>query len=153
VCADAPPPDAPLPVDVEAVARDRNLRVLEELYGLLTAGDFEAFLTALPIDISVAVPGTSQIAGQYEGGDEVAVWLRRRIELSGGTLRFDPPQSLAADSAHGYALVLEFAERGDRFLPILNVHVWHMGVRPDGDMSLYWITYPGEQYAWDGFWS
>jgi hypothetical protein len=147
VCADAPAPREPVG------PADHNLRVLGDLYGLLSAGDFEAFLTSLSNDISVAVPGRSQIAGQYEGGGEVAVWLRRRIELSGGTLRFEPPQSLAADSEHGFALVTEFAERGDRFLNIGNVHVWDMQVRPDGEMRLYWITYPGEQYAWDEFWS
>ena len=46
-------------------------------------------------------------------------------------------------------LVKDLAERGDRFLAMNNVHVWHF---TDGAPSEIWI-YPGDLYAWDEFWS
>lgn len=121
---------------------------LRKLYDALAAGDFGTVMSLLPDDVQAHVPGTSQVAGEYDGKEAVGGYVGKLAELSGGTLRFEPYDVLASE-AHGVGLVRDLAERGDKALAMNNVHVWHAR---DGVLSEIWI-YPGDLRAWDDFWS
>lgn len=127
---------------------EKNLDVLRRLYEALGAGDFATVLGLFPDEIRGHVPGHSPVAGEYDGKEAVAGYVGKLAELSGGTLRFEPHDVTVSDS-HGVGLVRDLAERGDKTLAMNNVHVWHVD---DGVLRDIWI-YPGDQYAWDDFWS
>ncbi len=127
---------------------DQNLQVLRQLYDALATGDFATVLGLFPDGINGHVPGTSPVAGEYVGKDAVAGYVGKLAELSGGTLRFEP-HDVTVSEEHGVGLVRDLAERGDKTLAMNNVHVWHIH---EGVISDIWI-YPGDQYAWDEFWS
>ncbi len=55
-------------------------------------------------DIKAHVPGTSAVAGDYEGKEAVGGYVGRLGELSGGTLHFEPHDVLASEE-HGVGLV------------------------------------------------
>ena len=127
---------------------DTNRRVLQGLYDALGAGDFGGVLGFLSDDVIGHVPGTSPVAGDYVGKAAVAGYVGQLAERSGGTVRFEPRTVLVAGD-RGVGLLRDLAERDGKTLAMDNVHVWRMG---DGTLDEIWI-YPGDQYAWDDFWS
>lgn len=127
---------------------DTNRQILQALYDALGAGDFGGVLGYLSDDVIGHVPGTSPVAGDYVGKDAVAGYVGQLAQLSEGTIRFQPRTVLVAGD-RGVGLLRDLAERGDKTLAMDNVHVWRMG---DGTLDEIWI-YPGDQYAWDDFWS
>jgi len=127
---------------------DTNQRVLQGLYDTLEAGNLVGVLGFLSDDIVGHVPGRSPVAGDYVGKAAVGGYVGQLAELSGGTLRFQPRSVLAAGD-RGVGLLRDRAERDGKVLAMDNVHVWRMG---DGTLDEIWI-YPGDQYAWDDFWS
>lgn len=127
---------------------DTNRQVLQALYDALGAGDFGAVLGLLPDGVIGHVPGHSPVAGDYVGKEAVAGYVGQLAERSAGTVRFEPRTVLVAGD-RGVGLLRDLAERGDKVLAMDNVHVWRMG---DGTLEEIWV-YPGDQYAWDEFWS
>ena len=124
-----------------------NLETLRKAYDALVAGDVETLVTFFASDAKAHVPGRSQVAGDYEGLEQVLGYIGKLGELSGGTLRFQV-HSLLADDTHGVALINDRAEREGKTLDVNNVHAWHLS---DGKLREIWI-YPGDVYAWDDFW-
>jgi ketosteroid isomerase-like protein len=127
---------------------DTNRQVLQALYDALGAGDFGAVLGYLSDDVIGHVPGSSPVAGDYVGKEAVAGYVGSLAERSGGSIRFEPRTVLVAGD-RGVGLLRDLAERDGKTLAMDNVHVWRMG---DGTLDEIWI-YPGDQYAWDDFWS
>jgi uncharacterized protein len=125
-----------------------NRQVLQALYDALGAGDLGGVLGLLSDDVIGHVPGNSPVAGDYEGKGAVAGYVGQLAERSGGTLRFEPRTVLVAGD-RGVGLLRDLAERDGKSMAMDNVHVWRMG---DGTLDEIWI-YPGDQYAWDDFWS
>lgn len=125
-----------------------NIEALKALYEALGSGDFGTVMSLLSDDVRAHVPGSSQVAGEYEGKEAVGGYVAKLAELSGGTLRFEPHDVLASED-HGVGLVKDLAERGDKALAMNNVHVWHAR---DGALTEIWV-YPGDLRAWDDFWS
>ena len=127
---------------------DTNRQVLQALYDALGAGDLGGVLGYLSDDVIGHVPGNSPVAGEYVGKAAVAGYVGQLAERSGGTIRFQPRTVLVAGD-RGVGLLRDLAERDGKTLAMDNVHVWRMG---DGTLDEIWI-YPGDQYAWDDFWS
>ncbi len=124
-----------------------NLETLRGAYDALVSGDVPTLITFLAPDVKAHVPGKSQVAGDYDGLEQVLGYVGKLGELSGGTLRFEV-HSLLADDTHGVALIKDSAERAGKTLNLNNVHAWHLS---DGKLQEIWI-YPGDVYAWDDFW-
>lgn len=127
---------------------DPDLDVLNQVYEALAAGDLDTVMAFLAADVAAHVPGRSPVAGDYLGKEAVAGYVATLAERSGGSLRFEP-HAVMVTGRHGAALVRDVAERDGETLDMNNVHVWHV---IDGTLTEVWI-YPGDQYAWDTFWS
>jgi ketosteroid isomerase-like protein len=127
---------------------DPDFDVLNRVYEALAAGDFATVMSFMSADIAAHVPGRSPVAGEYLGKDAVAGYVATLAERSGGTLRFEP-HAVMVTGRHGAGLVRDMAERAGKVLDMNNVHVWHV---VDGTLTEIWI-HPGDQYAWDEFWS
>jgi ketosteroid isomerase-like protein len=125
-----------------------DLDVLNLVYEALATGDFVTVMSYLSADVVAHVPGNSPVAGDYLGKEAVAGYVTTLAELSGGTLRFEP-HAVIVTGRHGAGLVRDRAEREGKALDMNNVHVWHI---VEGTLTEVWI-YPGDQYAWDDFWS
>ena len=130
------------------MSAETNAEALRTLYDALAQGDFVRVMSILSDDVVAHVPGTSPVAGEYVGKNEVGGYVGTLGELSGGTLRFEP-HDVTASEAHAVGLVRDLAERDGKTLAMNNVHVWHLA---DGVPTEIWI-YPGDLYAWDEFWS
>ena len=132
-----------------AVDDDTNRQVLQALYDALGAGDLGGVLGFLSDDIdrprARPQPDRRRLRGQGGGG-------RLRGPAGRAVGRHHPVRAPhraglrrpGRGPGHGTS-----AERGDKTLAVDNVHVWRMG---DGTLDEIWI-YPGDQYAWDEFWS
>lgn len=127
---------------------DPNLDVLNRVYEALATGDFDTVMSHLSVDVAAHVPGNSPVAGDYLGKEAVGGYVATLADLSGGTLRFEP-HAVMVTGRHAASLVRDLAERQGKTLDMNNVHVWHV---VDGTLTEIWI-YPGDQYAWDEFWS
>lgn len=128
---------------------DDNLATLQKLYGALETGDVETVVGLFAEEIVAHVPGKSPVAGDYRGRDATLVYVGKLATLSDGTFRLKCRGMAVGADGLAYGLVHDMAERGGRVLAINNVHVWRMAV---GRFVELWI-YPGDQYAWDAFWT
>ncbi len=111
-------------------------------------GDMEALGKLFTDDVVWHFPGTSQLAGEYRGKEEVLGFLGKSFELSGGTLRLEIHDILANDE-HGTVLTHVTGQREGKSLDDNSVQVFHIR---DGKVSESWI-HPGDLYAGDDFWS
>ncbi len=64
-----------------------NESLLRRAYQAQAEGDIDGYLGLLSDDFVLHIPGSSQIAGDYEGPDEVRRHFREISDLSGGTFR------------------------------------------------------------------
>ena len=73
------------------LSRDEAVQIIDRLHDaqarLYTDGDPEPVREMLTDEIAWHVPGTSPIAGSYDGIDEVIAYMRARRELADGTFR------------------------------------------------------------------
>jgi len=66
-----------------------NLELVRQGYAAFTAGDMETLQKLFKPDIVHAVPGTSAIAGDHKGTDEVLAMYGNLFALSDGTMSVD----------------------------------------------------------------
>ena len=64
-----------------------NLAVVEGVYEALGMGDIEAQTILFSADITVLMPGRTQLPGLYDGCDAVLGFLGRMQAAAGGTYR------------------------------------------------------------------
>jgi ketosteroid isomerase-like protein len=125
-----------------------NEDLLRKGYEAFAQGDLATLSDLLADDIVWHVPGSSPLAGEYRGKQEVFGFFGKIAELSGGNFRLEIHDVLANDK-HGVALVKASGNRQGRTLNDNAVHVWDIeGGTPTG----FW-SYPGDQQAVDAFWS
>ena len=93
------------------------------------------------------IPGSSRIAGDYRGGDEVRRHFSEIAELSGGTFRTEVHDVLGGDE-HAVGLIAAQAKRDGRVVDLPRVHVWHVR---EGKLAQLWL-HPIDQVAFDDYW-
>lgn len=125
-----------------------NLERAREGYMAFAEGDMDAVSGLMADDIVWHVPGDHRMSGDYQGKQEVLGFFGRLMQETGGTFRNDVHDLLANDE-HGVALVQSSASMGGKTVEDRGVHVFHMR---DGKMTEFW-NMPGDQSAWDDFWS
>jgi uncharacterized protein len=123
-----------------------NEDLLRRGYDAFSAGDIDTVLSVFADNIAWHNPGSSQIAGDYHGHQEVLGFFGQLTELSGGTFRVDMHDLLAND-VHGAVLVTVSGERDDQRLEAREVHVWHLA---DGKATEFW-AFAEDQPAVDKF--
>lgn len=125
-----------------------NEDLLRRGYAAFAAGDMESVLSMFADDIVWHIGGTSQIAGDYVGHQEVMGFFGKVFELSAGTFRTEIHDVLANDE-HGTVLVTAHAERDGQTLAAREVHIWHLA---DGKATEFWgfIEKPDEVDAFFG---
>lgn len=85
-------------------AADLLARLHQEQGRLYAGEDQTAVRALLTDDIAWHVPGTSPIAGDYHGIDEVLGYFTHRRDLVQHTMRMHPRELLVGDDAHVAAL-------------------------------------------------
>lgn len=71
------------------MADNTNEALVKKGYQAFSAGDMDTLRQIMTPDVVHTVPGTSQIAGEYKGIDNVLSHYGQLFELSGGTLTVD----------------------------------------------------------------
>ena len=126
-----------------------NEDLLRDGYAAFGRGDLDALQNQFfAPDITWHYPGKSPFAGDYHGAGEVAGWLVRTFEVSGGTIRVQLNDVVAKDDV-AVALTTITAQREGRELSDDAVQVFSIR---DGKATEVW-TYPADLYATDAFWS
>ncbi len=124
-----------------------NLLRSRKGYEAFAKGDLATLTEQWREDIRWHEPGTSELAGDYEGPQAVFGMFARLMELTESSFRAEPVL-LCADDEHGMALVRFTAHRGDRHLDTLVAQV----ARFDGDgrVAEFWNA-PTDQPVMDRF--
>lgn len=126
-----------------------NEDLIRAAYAAYASGDIDKLRQEfLAPDIRGHYPGTSPLAGHYQGADTIADSLGLRGQLSGGTHRLELHGVLAIDE-HVVALHTARAERSGRRLEISEAMVFHI---TDGKVTEVWTLHTDPQ-AVDEFWS
>jgi uncharacterized protein len=126
-----------------------NEDLLRDGYAAFGRGDLDTLQNQFfAPDITWHYPGKSPFAGDYHGPGEVAGWLVRTFEVSGGTIRVQLNDVVAKDDV-AVALTTIIAQREGRELSDDAVQVFRIR---DGKATEVW-TYPADLYANDAFWS
>jgi ketosteroid isomerase-like protein len=127
---------------------DNNADLLRNAYSAFADGDVPTVLGIFADEITWHVPGRSPLSGDYKGHGEVVGFFGTAMELSGGTLRVEVDEILAAGE-RVIALTTVSAERNGRRWSSPEVHVWRV---VDGK-AVEFREYQGDQQTEDEFWS
>jgi uncharacterized protein len=126
-----------------------NEELMREAFAAFQRGDMEALQNKyFAPDIRYHVAGRSQVAGTYEGTDQVLGLFVRLFELSAGTLSLELHDVVAGDD-HTVALFAIRAEREGRKIDENEILIAHS--TPDGKAAEIW-TVASDAYALDEFW-
>lgn len=124
-----------------------HMELLKTGYEAFSKGDLDTVRERFAPDIRWHIPGRSQLAGTYDGIDEVFGFFGKLIELTAGTFTIEIHDMLGSDD-HVVVLAKESGDHGDQHLDSNEVHVWH--ITEDGKAKEFWGI-PEDQYAVDAF--
>ena len=124
-----------------------NEAMLRATYDAMARGDGRSIAAVLAPSATWHIPGSSQMAGDYVGLDELFGFWRRVAELTGGGMRLEVLDVLANDE-HAAVWVHGRARRDDRTFEERGVHVFTLS---DGLITEAWFHYE-DQAAYDEFW-
>jgi ketosteroid isomerase-like protein len=139
---------------VRRVDRDRARRLLSRLHA--AQGDFyaggapEPLRALLAPDIAWHVPGTSPIAGDHRGVDEVMAYFARRRDLATGSFRMHPGDLLTGEGDHVASLTDGTATIGGVEHRWSTVGLYRF--RDDDRLLACWLL-PLEPKAFDAIWT
>jgi ketosteroid isomerase-like protein len=136
------------PNEPKGAAMCENERLLRTLYEAQAGGDLEGYFELRAEDFTMHIPGSSPIAGEYRGKEDMRRHFREIAELSGGSFRTSVHDVLGSDG-HAVGLINATAERGGEVRDIPRVHVWHVR---EGRLSALWL-HPADQKWFDEYWS
>lgn len=125
-----------------------NEELIRGGYEAFAHGDLDGVANILSDNIRWHVPGSSLIAGDYRGHEEVFELLRRLQELTTGTFALQVHDALANDE-HVVVLVGEHAERNGKELNVQDAHIWHV----DKSKATEFWGASTDQVQADEFWS
>lgn len=126
-----------------------HLTRLREAYTAFDKGDLAALREFWHEDLRWHEPGSSPVAGDYQGPDAVFGMFGQVMEMTENSLRAEVVLT-CADDENGTALVHFTAHRGDRHLDTRCAHVTRFDA--DGRAVEFWNA-PLEPVVWDAFWS
>lgn len=126
-----------------------NAARLRKGYEAFKTQDLETISDLFADNIVWHVPGTSPLAGDYKGKEEVFGFFMKTAELSNGTFAIDIHDVLANDD-HGVALVHVTGERDGKRLDQNQAHIFHMD--SDGRATEFW-NMAEDLASVDEFWS
>jgi len=125
-----------------------NEDLLRRGYDAFSRGDMATLRELIASDAVWHQPGTSPLAGHYEGIDAILEYFMDLFQRSEGTFKVELHDVLA-DDEHGVALQHATAQRSGKTWDSNDVIVFHVS---DGKTTAAWF-HPGDQYAFDAFWS
>jgi uncharacterized protein len=110
----------------------------------LRIGHMEPMMKYFSDDMLMHAEGSSPLAGDHRGRDEVLSLLPRLVERSGGTMSIE-----VVDAAVGDSFVTRVeATRGEAHMTHEVCAVWRMH---DGEVIEFWDHF-GDVEEWDAFW-
>lgn len=128
--------------------QEANAKVALEAFAAFAERDLDRLGRFLADEVSWHTPGTGVLAGDYHGRGEVLGYLRRALDLTGGTQQVRPVDLLIGQD-HVAALVEVTGERGGRVLADRAIQL--LAFR-DGQIVMRRL-YPADQAAFDRFWA
>lgn len=121
-----------------------HVQVLRNIDESMESGDLERFFSFYAEDVAVHIGGTSKLAGDYKGRDQLQEVFGRFMEAVGADYSFENHAYLA-DDEHGVTLQRSKATRGDQVLELDEVFLVHFR---EGRVSEMWYL-TQDQVAFD----
>jgi ketosteroid isomerase-like protein len=125
-----------------------NGALIHKAYQDFAHGDVASVFGVLDPAITWHIPGHGPLSGDFTGHEEIGAFLRRTMELSGGSFRIDVERVLA-DGEIVVALVTVNARRNGTAASFPEVHVWRV---TDGRVTAF-REYQGDEQREDRFWA
>jgi ketosteroid isomerase-like protein len=130
------------------VSAHPNAAVVREGFDRFVRGDVAGLVGLFADDAVWHVPGSSPLAGDYRGRDEIIAFLRRTAELTGGTYRVELLW-VVADDEHTVAVYRARGERAGCELDIEQALLIELREGRWTDIR----AQPLDQAAFDAFWA
>jgi len=112
-----------------------NEGLLRKVDEAMTAGDMDTFWGGYADDVVTHVAGTSTLAGDYKGIDQLQELFGRFMERA-GDFTFDPHDYLANDE-HGLILQNSHYRKAGKALDSNDIFIYHFR---DGKISEFWMS-------------
>ncbi len=126
-----------------------NEQVIRDAVKAMTSGDMENLPGFFDDNVVVHVPGTNQIAGDYEGKAAFfEEFLGKIMGLTGGQFVIEPHDFASSDD-HVVGMYNMTATRDGKQFKYPHVNVYHVR---DGKVAEIW-QHPGDVKAWNDFWA
>lgn len=125
-----------------------NATLVRSGFERFARGDVAGVVDLFAEDAVWHVPGANAVAGEYRGRGEIIAFLRRAVELTGGTYRVELLW-VVADDEHVVAVYRARGERQGRSLDIEQALL----VRVEAGLWADIRAQPLDQAAFDVFWS
>ncbi len=124
-----------------------NEELIRSGYDAFNRRDVATIMSLLADDVVFHIPGHSQQSGDFSGKNGAGASFRRsesypEAPIGWRSMTYWP-------TMHAVALLRAKAERDDKTFDMNVAHVWHVR---QGKAAELWIL-PGDQYAFDEFWS
>lgn len=126
-----------------------TLRVAELLREALKEDDLLAAQAAIDDASLLRMPGTSGLAGHYQGRDAIVGLYERMTRLTNGTLQFTPSRVIAENDQAMVVYGREHAIRQDRELDTDAIHIVLLRGRRVGEL---WVLHENQARV-DEFWA
>jgi hypothetical protein len=97
---------------------EENFDLVRRAYAAFSAGDADTLIEVFAPDIVHAVPGSSAVAGDHKGTQDVLALYGRLGELSGGSMRVELEDVLSDGGNRVIAIHRATAERNGRTLSV-----------------------------------
>ena len=131
------------------MAQNSDARQARALYGAFLAREVPAAAVVLDDASLLHVPGSSGLAGDYQGREAILGLLKRMAELTEGTLQFSLSKVLTEDDR---AIVLLGRASATRKRKRLDTDVVHVLSLRDGRVRDIWIFHQNQDHV-DEFWT
>ena len=135
-------------IETSSTKGQANARVIRKAYEDFARGDVPAVFAAFDPAITWHVPGSSPLAGDFTGHEEIGGFFRRTMELSGGDFSIDVHDVLAENDLV-VALTTVHARRNGKWAAFSEVHVWRLR----NGKAVSFREYQGDEQTEDRFWS
>jgi uncharacterized protein len=126
-----------------------NLERTKQAYDAYARGDLEALMGLMTDDVVWHVAGDTPISGDYHGKEELAGFFMKVAEMSKGTFRVEPEETIANDH---YAVTLVRASVEREGMTLEREPDVHVARYRDGLLCEFW-SHPYDLELFNEVWS
>jgi ketosteroid isomerase-like protein len=143
------PPDNHYEEITMTTAQQTDAQIMQAAYDAFAAGDIPGVLALMHEDATWHIPGTSLVAGDYRGHEEIGGFFMKIAELSAGTIKADLHELFDNGSGTVVALATLSGTTHGQAGSFETVEIWRLA----GGKIMSYTEHYGDEAAMNAFWS